>query len=137
MHTTAYAVEAFVAAARRVGGDVGIDLEVVLASDRCPILDRAWDWPPDSWVIDFYDPDGAADAIAARAAADPDAPVRAVLPVGGEGPARVAALAARRIGLAGRDPDAVAAFLPGDPRSFVAYWHDYITPTGSTRRKAR
>ena len=109
MHTTAYAVEAFVAAARSVGDDVGIDLEVVLASDRCPILDRAWDWPPDSWVIDFYDPDGAADAIAARAAADPDAPVRAVLPVGGEGPARVAALAARRIGLAGRDPDAVAA----------------------------
>jgi biotin carboxylase len=32
-----------------------------------------------------------------------------VLPVGGEGPARVAALAARRIGLDGRDPDAVAA----------------------------
>ena len=54
-------------------------------------------------------PTGAADAIAARAAADPDAPVRAVLPVGGEGPARVAALAARRIGLDGRDPDAVAA----------------------------
>jgi len=103
MHTTAYAVEAFVAAARRVGVDV------VLASDRCPILDRAWDWPQDSWVIDFYDPDGAADAIAAGAAADPDAPVRAVLPVGGEGPARVAALAARRIGLDGRDPDAVAA----------------------------
>ena len=49
----------------------------------------------DSWVIDFYDPDGAADVIAAGAAADPDAPVRAVLPVGGEGPARVAALAAR------------------------------------------
>ena len=35
--------------------------------------------------------------------------MRAVLPVGGEGPARVAALAARRIGLDGRDPDAVAA----------------------------
>jgi len=109
MHTTAYAVEAFVAAARRVGVSVGIDLDVVLASDRCPILDRAWDWPRDSWVIDFYDPEGAADAISTRAAADPDAPVRAVLPVGGEGPARVAALAARRIGLDGRDPDAVAA----------------------------
>jgi hypothetical protein len=109
MHTTAYAVEAFVAAARRVGVGLGIDLDVVLASDRCPILDRAWDWPKDSWVIDFYDPDGAADVIAAGAAADPDAPVRAVLPVGGEGPARVAALAAQRIGLDGRDPDAVAA----------------------------
>jgi hypothetical protein len=108
MHTTAYAVEAFVAAARRVGVGLGIDLDVVLASDRCPILDRAWDWPKDSWVIDFYDPDGAADVIAAGAAADPDAPVRAVLPVGGEGPARVAALAAQRIGLDGRDPDAVA-----------------------------
>ncbi len=103
MHTTSYAALAFVAAARRIG--VG----VVIASDRCPILDRSWDWPEDSWVIDFYDPDGAAGVIAAGAAADAGAPVRAVLPVGGEGPARVAALAARRIGLDGRDPDAVAA----------------------------
>ncbi len=103
MHTTSYAAEAFVAAARRVGVDV------VLASDRCPILDRSWEWPADSWVIDFYDAEGAADVIAAGAAANPREPVRAVLPVGGEGPARVAAMAARRIGLDGRDPDAVAA----------------------------
>jgi hypothetical protein len=55
-------------------------------------------------------------------------------PVGNDGP--VIAVDSRTGKPAGTfaiaDPDAVAAFLPGDPRSFVAYWHDYITPTGST-----
>ncbi len=111
MHTTAYAVEAFVDAARHLGVDVDfeVDVEIILASDRCPILDRRWQWPADSWVIDFYDPEAAAATIALNAAAEPGSPVRAVLPVGGEVPARVAALAARRLGLDGRDPDAVAA----------------------------
>jgi biotin carboxylase len=105
-HTTAYGVEAFVEAARRVGTGV------VIASDRCPILDGAWQWPRDSWVIDFFDAEGAAETIARQAAgggaAGQAGPVRAVLPVGGEVPARVAALAARRLGLPGNDPDAVA-----------------------------
>ncbi|HET6147784.1 MAG TPA: ATP-grasp domain-containing protein [Polyangia bacterium] len=105
-HTTAYGVEAFLEAARRVG--VG----VVIASDRCPILDGAWQWPRDSWVIDFFDVAGAAEIIADHAGGEQaigaDGPVRAVLPVGGEVPARVAALAARRLGLPGNDPDAVA-----------------------------
>jgi biotin carboxylase len=102
-HTTAYSAGAFVEAARRVGVDV------VIASDRCPVLDRGWRWPADSWVIDFYQPDMAAGLIAEQARADSSAPVRAVLPVGGELPARVAALAARRLGLPGSDPSAVAA----------------------------
>ena len=102
-HTTSYGVEAFLEAAARVGAGV------VIASDRCPVLDGAWQWPRDSWVIDFFDIEGAAEIIARQASASGDAgPVRAVLPVGGEVAARVAALAARRLGLPGNDPDAVA-----------------------------
>ncbi len=100
VHTTAYAVDAFIAAARRLGADV------VIASDRCPVLDGAWRWPRDSWVIDFFDLDGAA-RIIAEGAADGPVPVRAVLGVSGEVPARVAAMAARRLGLHGNDPEAV------------------------------
>jgi biotin carboxylase len=103
MHTTAYGAEAFVVAARRVG------VEVVIASDRCPVLDHQFQWPADSWVIDFYDPPGAAAVIAGLAAAQPEAPVRAVIAVGGEVPSLVAALAARRLGLPGNAPGAVAA----------------------------
>ena len=103
MHTTAYGADAFVEASRRVGVDVAI------ASDRCPVLDQRWRWPADSWVVDFYDPDAAAGVIADAALADPAAPVRAVISVGGERPALVAALAARRLGLPGNDPGAVAA----------------------------
>jgi biotin carboxylase len=103
VYTTSYGVEAFVDAARRVGA------EVVVASDRCPVLDGHWRWPADSLVIDFYDPAAAAEVIVAAARARPDAPVRAVLPVGGEVPALVSALAARRLGLPSNDPAAVAA----------------------------
>ena len=103
MHPTAYSTEAFFEAARRIGVDV------VVASDRCPILDRGWRWPANSWVVDFNEPEAAAKQIADQAVADAGAPVRAVVPVGGEVPARVAALAARRLGLAGGDPFAVAA----------------------------
>src|ERR1700710_3154696 len=50
MHTTAYGAEAFVEASRRVG------VEVVIASDRCPVLDLGWQWPADAWGGDFIDP---------------------------------------------------------------------------------
>src|SRR4051812_12459291 len=101
LHTSAYGADAFIAAARRVGVDV------VIASDRCPVLDRAWQWPRESWVIDFYDLEGAAEIIA-RSSAAHQVSVRAVLGLGGEVPAQVAALAARRLGLPGNDPEAVA-----------------------------
>jgi biotin carboxylase len=80
---------------------------VVIASDRCHVLDRSWHWPADSLVIDFADPDGAAAAIAA--AQSEGAPIQAVLPVGGELPAQVAAAAARRLGLAANAPSAMTA----------------------------
>jgi len=101
MHTTSYGADGFIAACGRVGA------AVVLASDRCHVLDRSWHWPADSLVIDFADPDAAATAIAA--AQSEAAPIRAVLPVGGELPAKVAAAAARRLGLAANAPEAMAA----------------------------
>jgi biotin carboxylase len=101
MHTTSYGAGGFVAACARVGASI------VVASDRCHVLDRAWQWPADALVIDFADPDGAAAAIAA--AHSESAPIRAVLPVGGELPAKVAAAAARRLGLPANAPAAMTA----------------------------
>src|SRR5262245_46261861 len=100
-HTTSYGAAGFVEACRRAGSGV------VLASDRCHVLDRAWHWPTDSLVIDFSDADAAAAAIAA--ADDAASPISAVLPVGGELPAQVAAAAARRLGLPANAPAAMAA----------------------------
>jgi biotin carboxylase len=100
-HTTSYGAAGFVEACRRAG------TTVVLASDRCHVLDRAWHWPTDSLVIDFGDPEGAAAMIAA--ADDREAPISAVLPIGGELPAKVAAAAARRLGLPANAPAAMAS----------------------------
>jgi biotin carboxylase len=100
-HTTSYGAAAFVDACRRAGTGV------VLASDRCHVLDRSWHWPADSLVIDFSDADAAAAVIAA--ANDAAAPISAVLPVGGELPAKVAAAAARRLGLPANAPAAMAS----------------------------
>ena len=100
-HTTSYGAGGFVEACRRAG------TTVVLASDRCHVLDRAWHWPTDSLVIDFGDPEGAAATIAA--ADDREAPISAVLPIGGELPAKVAAAAARRLGLPANAPAAMAS----------------------------
>jgi biotin carboxylase len=100
-HTTSYGAAAFVDACRRAGTGV------VLASDRCHVLDRSWHWPADSLVIDFSDADAAAAVIAA--ASDAAAPISAVLPVGGELPAKVAAAAARRLGLPANAPAAMAS----------------------------
>jgi biotin carboxylase len=102
MHTTSYGAAGFVSACRRAGA------EVVIASDRCQVLDGVWQWPADSLVIDFGDPAGAAEIIA-NAAREPATRLRAVLPVGGEQPARVAALAARRLGLPANPPEAMIA----------------------------
>jgi biotin carboxylase len=103
MHTTSYGAAGFADACRRAGAAVAV------ASDRCHVLDRAWLWPEDALVIDFSDPGAAAEIIAGAAAAGGGPPVRAVLPVGGELPARVAALAAARLGLAANGPEAMIA----------------------------
>jgi biotin carboxylase len=102
MHTTSYGAVGFVEACRRAGAAAAV------ASDRCHVLDRAWAWSADALVIDFAQPDQAADVIAAAARAQL-APVDAVLPVGGEAPARVAALAAERLGLPANAPEAMVA----------------------------
>ena len=102
MHTTSYGAAGFVSGCRRAGA------EVTIASDRCHVLDGAWQWPADSLVIDFGDPEGAAEIIAS-AARKPGRALAAVLPVGGELPARVAALAARRLGLVANRPESMIA----------------------------
>ncbi len=102
MHTTSYGTAGFVDACRRAGA------EVTIASDRCHVLDGAWRWPADSLVIDFGDPEGAAEIIAS-AAKEPGGALAAVLPVGGELPARVASLAAGRLGLPANPPGAMIA----------------------------
>jgi biotin carboxylase len=102
MHTTSYGAPGFVNACRRAGA------EVTIASDRCHVLDGAWRWPADSLIIDFGDPEGAAEIIVG-AARNAGSALRAVLPVGGELPARVAALAARRLGLVANPPGAMMA----------------------------
>jgi biotin carboxylase len=101
MHTTSYGAAGFVEACARAGA------RVVVASDRCHVLDRAWQWPAETLVIDFADPEGAAATIADRGRHGWG--LGAVLPVGGELPAQVAALAARRLGLPANDPPAMAA----------------------------
>jgi biotin carboxylase len=103
MHTTSYNAEAFVGACHSAG------VKVVIASDRCHVLGGVWTWPSDSVVIDFYDPSGAATAIAARAEGGRLPPVLAVIPVGGEAAAVVATLAAKRLNLSGNSPAAVEA----------------------------
>lgn len=103
MHTTSYNIDAFVGACQSAGA------EVVIASDRCHVLDGVWKWPSDSIVIDFTDPVGAATAIAGRLRAGTLPPVRAVIPVGGEAAAVIATLAAERLNLRGNSPAAVEA----------------------------
>ena len=103
MHTTSYGAAGFAEACARAGAGV------VIASDRCHVLDGAWRWPEDSLVIDFTDPEQAAATIAGAGADGSNAAVAAVLPVGGELPAEVAAAAARRLGLSANAPDAMRA----------------------------
>src|SRR5262245_3342560 len=105
MHTTSYGLDGFVAACRRVG------VEPLIASDRCPVLDGQWRWPADAVAVDFGDPEQAASELAraAERSSSGAEPVRAVLPVGGELPALVAARVARRLSLPANDPAAMAA----------------------------
>jgi biotin carboxylase len=98
MPNRAYRADDFVAAAARAGA------EVVLASDRCHVLDEKYAWPERSIVVDFHDPEAAAATICARA---PD--LRGVVATEGETPALVAALVAARLGLAHNPPAAARA----------------------------
>jgi len=57
--TTAYQTDDFLAAAERLG------VEVVLGTDRCHVL--AEDWPEGALALDFRNPAGVADQVAAEA----------------------------------------------------------------------
>jgi biotin carboxylase len=85
--TTSYRAGAFLEAGRKLGA------EVLVASDRCHVLDRYWTWPADALVVDFYAPEEAARIIAQAA------PVAAVVPAEGEASALVAAMASAALGL--------------------------------------
>ena len=90
---TSYNAGAFVEAATR------LDLDVVVASDRCHKLDELYDFPPGSLVIDLAEPEAAVEVILAEARRRPDAPILAAISAGGESAALVSAMAARALGL--------------------------------------
>jgi biotin carboxylase len=100
--TTSYRADAFLEASRRVGA------EVLIASDRCHVLDHHWTWPTNSLVIDFYDPQAAARTIA-QAGRRSELPVRAVVPAEGEAAALVAAMASAALNLPANAVNATAA----------------------------
>ncbi len=95
---TSYRIGAFLDAARAVG------VELLVATDRCHVLDGEYQFPANSFVVDLGDPAAAAERIVAAAR---ELPLRAVIPAGGETAAFVAALAAERLGLA-HNPAAAA-----------------------------
>ena len=97
---TSYRADAFIQAAQAAGVDL------LVASDRCHVLDGEYAFPADSFVVDLGDPAGAAERIVSAAHARP---VRAVIAAGGETAALVAALAAERLGLVHNPPAAAEA----------------------------
>jgi formate-dependent phosphoribosylglycinamide formyltransferase (GAR transformylase) len=82
--TTGYQVREFAEAAR------ALDVELILATDRCHILDNPWG--DDAAPVRFEDPEQGIEALASRG------PFDGVLAVG-DRPACVAAQAAERLGL--------------------------------------
>jgi biotin carboxylase len=90
MPNRAYRADDFLAAADRAG------VSVVVASDRCHVLDGVYAFPPRSIVVDYLRPEDAARAIVDAVAGERPA---AVIATEGETPALVAALAARALGL--------------------------------------
>ncbi len=88
--TTGYQTRAFLEAARKIG------FEIVLATDRCHVLDNPWG--DDAIALRFDEPD--IESIVAR---EPFDGVAAV----GDRPAYVASLAAKRLGLSFSPPSAV------------------------------
>jgi biotin carboxylase len=91
--TTSYRTDAFLEASRKLG------VRVLLASDRCHVLDGHWTWPEDSLVIDFGAPEEAARVIVEAARNPRFAPVRAVVAASGEPAVVVAAMASEGLGL--------------------------------------
>ena len=93
--TTGYQIRSFGEAAERLG------VELVLATDRCHVLDDPW--RDNAIAIRFQDEDSAVEDIKAAVA---ESPVNGVLAVG-DRPALIAALAAECLELPSSPPDAV------------------------------
>ncbi len=92
--TTGYQVREFAGAAR------ALDVELVLATDRCHILENPWG--DDAAPVRFEDPEPGIEALAARG------PFDGILAVG-DRPAYVAAQVAERLGLRFHPADAARA----------------------------
>lgn len=91
--TTGYQTRSFTAAANRLG------MDVVLATDRCHILDDPW--RDHAIPVRFEEPEMAADALS-------EISVNGIVAVA-DRPTLVAALTARRLGLPFHAPEAVAS----------------------------
>ena len=89
---TSYRVADFLAAAERAGADV------LVASDRCHMLDEVYAWPEGSIVVDFRDPAAAAATVVDVVRARGLRPA-AVVPLEGETPSMVAAMVSAALGL--------------------------------------
>ncbi|MEO6775858.1 MAG: ATP-grasp domain-containing protein [Kofleriaceae bacterium] len=100
---TSYNAAAFLEAAAR------LDVEVVLASDRCHQLDDLFAFPPASLVIDLAAPQAAVEVIVAESRREADRPIVAAISAGGESAALVATMAARALGLPHNAIEAVEA----------------------------
>jgi hypothetical protein len=92
--TTGYQTRVFAEAAARLG------YELVLATDRCHVLDDPWG--DHALALRFEDPPGAAAILAAEGGLDGIVAV-------GDRPTYIAALAAERMGIPYNSPDSVAA----------------------------
>src|ERR1700728_3119814 len=92
--TTGYQTRSFSEAARKIG------CELVLATDRCHVLDDPWG--DNAVALRFDDPDEGIESLRARGPFDGIAAV-------GDRPAYVAAVVAKRLGLAFSPPAAVLA----------------------------
>jgi len=92
--TTGYQTRAFSATAQKIG------CELVLATDRCHVLDDPWG--DNAVALRFDEPDEGLESVVARGPFDGIAAV-------GDRPAYVAALAAERLGLLFSPPPAVSA----------------------------
>ena len=92
--TTGYQTRSFARAAERLG------YELVLATDRCHVLDDPWG--DRALALRFEDPDGAAAVLAAQTR------IYGIVALG-DRPAYIAALAARQLGVPYNSPDSVAA----------------------------
>ncbi len=90
---TSYNATAFLEAAAR------LDVEVVLATDRCHQLDELFTFPAASLVIDLAAPQTAVEVIVAESRRHAGSPIVAAISAGGESAALVATMAACALGL--------------------------------------